>query len=318
MKIVILDGYTLNPGDLSYDELKKFGEVIIYDRTPQDLIVKRIGDAEVVFTNKVPITRETLEACPSLKYIGVFATGYNVIDVIAAKEKGVTVTNIPSYGTGAVAQFTIALLLEVCHHIGAHSDSVKAGGWSSCEDFCYWNYPLIELAGKTMGIIGFGRIGQDVAKLAKAFGMNVCAYGPRYKAESGADVASVSLDELYANSDVIALHCPLTDETKGIINTESISKMKDGVIILNSSRGALIAEKDLREALDSRKVAYAACDVLSTEPPSSENPLLGAKNCIITPHIAWAPIESRTRLLNIAIENLKLFLAGTPQNVVSK
>jgi glycerate dehydrogenase len=318
MKIVILDGYTLNPGDLSYDGLNEFGEVVIYDRTPQELIVSRIGDAEAIFTNKVPISRETLEACPNLKYVGVFATGYNVVDVVAAKEKGVIVTNIPSYGTGAVAQFTIALLLEACHHIGEHSESVKAGGWVNCEDFCYWNHPLVELAGKTMGVIGFGRIGQDVAKLAQAFGMNVCAYGPRYKAEPGASIPSVSLDELYAKSDVIALHCPLTDETKGVINKDSISKMKDGVIIVNSSRGALIVEKDLREALDAGKVAYAAVDVLSTEPPSGDNPLLGAKNCIITPHIAWAPIESRTRLLNIAIENIKQFVNGTPQNVVSK
>ena len=318
MKIVILDGYTLNPGDLSYDEFKKFGEVIIYDRTPQDLIVKRIGDAEAVLINKMPISKETMEACPSLKYIGVLATGYNVIDVAFAKEKGVVVTNIPAYGTGAVAQFTIALLLEACYHIGAHSDSVKAGEWSNCEDFCYWKYPLIELAGKTMGIIGFGRIGQEVAKLAKAFGMNVYAYGPRYKSEPGADVPSVSLDELYAKSDVISLNCPLTDETKGIIDKESISKMKDGVIIVNSSRGALIVEQDLRDALDSGKVAYAAVDVLSIEPPSVDNPLLGAKNCIITPHIAWAPIETRARCLNVGIENFKLFLAGTPQNVVSK
>ena len=318
MKIVILDAYTLNPGDLALDRFKEFGEVAIYDRTPKDLVVSRIGDAEIVIINKVPLTEEIFAACPQLKYVGVLATGYNVVDVAAAKARGVIVTNIPAYGTGAVAQFTLALLLEVCHHIGAHNDSVKAGGWEKCEDFCYWNHPMIELAGKTLGVIGFGRIGQDVATLAKAFGMNVYAYGPRYKAEPGADVPSVSLDELFASSDVIALHCPLTDETKGIINENTIAKMKDGVIILNSSRGALIVEKDLRQALDSGKVAYAAVDVLSTEPPSADNPLLGAKNCIITPHIAWAPIESRKRLLDIAIANLKAFFDGTPQNVVNK
>jgi len=318
MKIVILDGYTLNPGDLSYDVFKEFGEVTIYDRTPQDLIVSRIGDAEVIFTNKVPVSRETIEACSNLKYVGVCATGYNVIDVVAAKEKGVTVTNIPAYGTAAVAQFTMALLLEACHHIGAHSESAKSGDWANCADFCYWNYPLVELAGKTMGIIGFGRIGQEVAKLAKAFGMNVIAYGPRYKSEPGSDFPSVSLDELYAKSDVISLNCPLTDETKGLINKESISKMKDGVIIVNSSRGALIVEQDLRDALDLGKVAFAAVDVLSVEPPSADNLLLGAKNSIVTPHIAWAPIEARTRCLNIGVENFKMFLAGTPQNVVSK
>jgi len=317
MKIVILDGYTENPGDLSWEGIEKLGSLTVYDRTPQDLIVERIGDAEAVILNKVPITRETLDACPNIKYIGVLATGYNVVDVVAAKEKGVIVSNIPAYGTTAVAQLTFALLLEICHHVGAHSDAVKKGDWVNCEDFCFWNYPLIELAGKTMGIIGIGRIGQEVAKLANAFGMEVCAYGPRYKEDTISGVKSVSLDELFARSDVISLHCPLFDETKGIINKESIKKMKDGVMILNSSRGALIVEEDLKAALDSGKVGYAAVDVLSVEPPKADNPLLSAKNCLITPHIAWAPIEARIRLMNIAVSNLEAFVAGTPKNVVN-
>lgn len=318
MKIVVLDGHTTNPGDLNWDDFNEFGEVTVYDRTPPELVVERIGDAEIAISNKTPMPREHFEACKSLKYLGVIATGYNIIDVVAAKEMGITVTNIPTYSTSAVAQFTMALLLEVCHQVGAHSESVKAGDWANCKDFCYWKSPLMELAGKTLGVIGFGRIGQEVAKLAKAFGMNVIAYGPRYKSEPGASVPSVSLDELYARSDVISLNCPLTDETKGIINKDSIAKMKDGVIILNSSRGALIVEQDLRDALDSGKVAHAAVDVLSVEPPSAGNPLIGAKNCIITPHIAWAPIETRKRLLKLAVENIRAFLEGNPQNVVSK
>lgn len=319
MKIVILDGYTENPGDLSWSGMEQFGEVTVYDRTPQELIIKRIGDAEAVYTNKTPLTQSTLEACPSIKYIGVLATGYNVVDIEAAKERGIPVSNIPSYGTEAVAQFTIALLLELCHHIGDHSRSVMAGDWTRSEDFCYWNYPLTELAGKTMGIIGFGRIGQAVAKIAQALGMKILAYSRTR--EEGLETETcryAELDELLANSDVISLHCPLHPDTQGMINKETIAKMKDHVMILNSSRGPLIVEEDLKEALNSGKVGGAAVDVVSAEPMKEDNPLLKARNCIITPHIAWAPKETRQRLMDIAVDNLRAYAEGCPQNVVNK
>ncbi|WP_333648579.1 D-2-hydroxyacid dehydrogenase [Lacrimispora sp.] len=319
MKIVILDGYTENPGDLSWSGMEQIGEVTVYDRTPQELIIQRIGDAEAVYTNKTPLTKSTLEACPSIKYIGVLATGYNVVDIEAAKERGIPVSNIPSYGTEAVAQFTIALLLELCHHIGDHSRSVMAGDWTRSEDFCYWNYPLTELAGKTMGIIGFGRIGQAVAKIAQALGMKILAYSRTR--EEGLETETcryAELDELLANSDVISLHCPLHPDTQGMINKETIAKMKDHVMILNSSRGPLIVEEDLKEALNSGKVGGAAVDVVSAEPMKADNPLLKARNCIITPHIAWAPKETRQRLMNIAVDNLRAYAEGCPQNVVNK
>lgn len=319
MKIVILDGYTENPGDLSWSGMEQFGEVTVYDRTPQELIIKRIGDAEAVYTNKTPLTKSTLEACPGIKYIGVLATGYNVVDIEAAKERGIPVSNIPSYGTEAVAQFTIALLLELCHHIGDHSRSVMAGDWTRSEDFCYWNYPLTELAGKTMGIIGFGRIGQAVAKIAQALGMKILAYSRTR--EEGLETETcryAELDELLANSDVISLHCPLHPDTQGMINKETIAKMKDHVMILNSSRGPLIVEEDLKEALNSGKVGGAAVDVVSAEPMKEDNPLLKARNCIITPHIAWAPKETRQRLMDIAVDNLRAYAEGCPQNVVNK
>jgi glycerate dehydrogenase len=319
MKIVILDGYTENPGDLSWEGFEKLGDLTVYDRTPADKIVERIGDADVVYTNKTPITRETLDACPNVKFIGVLATGYNVIDVEAAKEKGIPVSNIPTYGTDAVAQFTIALLLELCHHIGDHSNAVKNGEWTNNPDWCFWNYPLIELAGKTMGVIGFGRIGQRTAEIAQALGMKILAYdaykNPELESES---CKYVELEELLANSDVISLHCPLFPETEGIINKDTIAKMKDGVMILNTSRGPLIVEEDLRDALNSGKVAGAGLDVVSKEPIEMDNPLLSAKNIIITPHIAWAPKESRQRLMDIAVDNLKGFKEGKPINVVNK
>lgn len=317
MKIVILDGYTENPGDLSWEAFEALGEVTVYDRTPKEMIVERIGDAQAVITNKTPMTRQTLDACPSVRYIGVLATGYNVVDTGAAKEKGIPVTNIPTYGTTAVAQMVFALLLEVCHHVGAHSQAVKDGAWSRNPDWCFWNYPLIELAGKTMGIIGFGRIGQAAGKIAKAFGMEVLAYD-QYPNDAGRQIGEyVSLDELYARSDVISLHCPLFPETTGMINKESIAKMKKGVIIINTSRGPLIVEEDLAEALHEGKVYAAACDVVSTEPIRPENPLLGCYNSILTPHIAWAPKESRSRLMDIAAQNLKAFIDGAPVNVVN-
>lgn len=320
MKIIILDGYTENPGDLSWGEFEKLGELTVYDRTTDhSLIVPRIGDAEVVYTNKTPITAETIKACPNLKYIGVLATGYNVVDVKAAKEAGIIVSNIPTYGTDAVSQYAIALLLELCHHIGEHSNCVKNGDWTNNQDWCFWNYPLIELAGKTMGIIGFGRIGQGTARIAQALGMKVLAYDT-YKNEAleNENCRYAELDELLSSSDVISLHCPLFPETQGIINKENIAKMKDGVLIINDSRGPLIVEEDLRDALNSGKVAGAAMDVVSTEPIKMDNPLLDAKNCIITPHIAWAPKESRQRLMNIAVDNLKAFIDGAPINVVNK
>lgn len=319
MKIVILDGYTENPGDLSWKDLEALGNLTVYDRTAPADIVKRIGDAEIVITNKTPISAETMEACPKIQYVGVLATGYNVVDVDEAKKRGIIVTNIPTYGTDAVGQFAIALLLEICHHIGHHSEAVHEGRWENNKDWCFWDYPLIELAGKTMGIIGFGRIGQTTGRIAQALGMKVLAYdaykNPALENES---CKYAELDEVLANSDVIALHCPLFPSTEGMINKETIAKMKDGVIILNNSRGPLIVEQDLADALVSRKVYAAGLDVVSTEPIRGDNPLLTAPNCFITPHISWAPKESRQRLMNIAVDNVKAFLNGEPVNVVNK
>jgi glycerate dehydrogenase len=314
--IIILDGYTLNPGDLDWKGFEELGELTVYDRTAEDEILSRIGDAQIVITNKTPLSRETIMAAPSIRYIGVLATGYNVVDIEAAKEKGVVVTNIPTYGTDAVAQFTFALLLEVAHHVQRHSDAVKAGRWSENPDFCFWDYPLMELSGKTMGIIGYGRIGQAVATIARAFGMKVIAYD-LYRSDEHKDTY-VDLDDLFSQSDVVSLHCPLFEETKGIINKKSIAKMKDGVIILNTSRGPLIVEEDLVEGLASGKVGYAGLDVVSVEPIEKDNPLLKAKNILITPHIAWAPKESRARLMDIAVANLSGFLRGSVQNQVNR
>ena len=321
MKIVVLDGYILNPGDLSWSGIEAFGELIVHDRTDfsPEKVVETIGDAEIIFTNKTPLSKEVLKKVPSVKYIGVLATGYNVVDTEAAKELGISVTNIPTYGTTAVAQFTLALLLELCHHIGEHSRAVFNGDWSKSIDFCFWNYPLIELAGKTMGLIGFGRIGQATAKVAQAFGLNILAYDTNKNMDLESETCKyATLDELLAKSDIISLHCPLFDSTKGIINKNNISKMKDSVMIINTSRGPLVVEEDLRDALNSGKVAGAAVDVVSFEPIAADNPLLKAKNCIITPHIAWAPKESRTRLMNTATENLKAFISGSPVNVVNR
>ena len=315
MKIVVLDGYTLNPGDLSWDDLERLGEVVVYDRTASDDILARAVDADIILTNKTPLSAETLRQCHNLRYVGVLATGYNVVDIKAASELGITVTNIPSYGTDVVAQFAISLLLEICSHIGHHDESVHDGKWESNPDWCFWDYPLIELAGKTMGIIGYGRIGRATGRIAKAIGMNVIAYDSHRLDEYSSDY--VDLDTLLSSSDVIALHCPLFPETEGIISAKTICKMKDGVIIINNSRGPLIVEKDLADALNSGKVYAAGLDVVSTEPIHGDNPLLSAKNCIITPHISWAAKESRCRLLHIAIDNIKAFLAGRPMNVVS-
>lgn len=321
MRIVVLDGYTLNPGDLDWKGLEAMGEVTVYDRTSLTDVqetIDRIGDAEIVYTNKTPMPKAVFEACTSIRFVGVLATGYNVVDVEAAKEHDVVVTNIPTYGTSAVGQFAIAMLLEICHHVAHHSDAVHDGRWESNADWCFWDYPLIELADKTMGIIGFGRIGQATGRIAKALGMRVIA-NDEYENPAGKEIAEyVTRDELLAQSDVIALHCPLFPSTEGIINKENIAKMKDGVIILNNSRGPLIVEQDLADALNSGKVYAAGLDVVSTEPIKGDNPLLKAKNCIITPHISWAPKESRQRLMNIAVDNLRQFLDGNAVNVVNR
>lgn len=322
MKIVVLDGYTLNPGDLDWKGLEAIGDCTVYDRTSLTDVqeaIDRIGDAEIVFTNKTPMPKSLFDACPNIKFVGVLATGYNVVDVNAAKDKGVIVTNIPTYGTAAVGQFTIALLLEICHHIGHHNNAVHKGKWENNADWCFWDYPLIELDGKTIGIIGYGRIGQATGKIAQALGMKVLAYDEYKNPNLVTETCKYAeLDELLKESDVIALHCPLFPSTQGIINKENIAKMKDGVIILNDSRGPLIVEEDLAEALNSGKVAAAGLDVVSSEPIKGNNPLLKAKNCIITPHIAWAPKESRKRLMDIAVNNLQAFVAGEPVNVVNK
>lgn len=316
MKIVVLDGYTLNSGDLSWDSLASLGELAVYDRTAEEAILSRAKDADVLFTNKTPLTRETLSNCKSLKYIGVLATGYNVVDVAAATELNITVTNIPTYGTAVVGQYAIALLLETASRVGHHDKRVHEGAWSNNADWCFWDYPLIELEGKRLGIIGYGRIGRTTGRIAKAMGMDVVAYDSFINPDFKDDY--VDLDTLLTTSDVIVLHCPLFPETKEIINKNTISKMKDGVIIINNSRGPLINEEDLASALNSGKVYAAGLDVVSTEPIKDDNPLLKAKNCIITPHISWAAHESRDRLLSIAIDNLKSFLDGKPINVVSK
>lgn len=316
MKIVVLDGYTLNPGDLSWEGLAAFGELTVYDRSSKEFVVERVGDAEVILTNKTLVSADVIAKCPGLKYVGVLATGYNIVDVEAAGARGIVVTNVPTYGTAAVGQFAIALLLEVCHRVGHHSQAVAEGRWEKCPDYCFWDYPLIELDGQTMGIIGFGRIGRQTGRIAKALGMRVLA-NDSHRSEEGEKIAEyVDLDYLLKNSDVVALHCPLFPETEGLINKESLAKMKRGVVLINNSRGPLVVEEDLAAALESGQVGAAALDVVSEEPIKSSNPLLKAKNCLVTPHISWAPLASRQRLLDCAVGNLKAFLDGKPVNVV--
>ncbi len=318
MKIVVLDGYTLNPGDLTWSGIESFGELTVHDRTAPHETMARLADAEIVFTNKTALTREHFAANLQIRFVGVLATGYNVVDIVAARERNIPVCNVPTYGTTAVAQFAAALLLELCHRVGRHADSVKAGDWSRGSDFCYWLNPLIELDGKTLGIIGFGRIGQAFGRIAQALGMKVLAVDDdQNKQLESETLRYVTLDELYAGADVISLHCPLFDSNKGMINKAAIDKMKPGVLILNTSRGPLINEADLAEALNAGRVAGVAVDVLSSEPPSPANPLLSAPNCIITPHIAWATKEARTRLMTIATDNLAAFLKGVPKNRVN-
>ena len=310
-RIVVLDGGVENPGDLSWAPLEALGDMTVYDYTAPEDVIPRMAGAEMVLTNKTVISAQVMKNSPALKYIGVLATGYNVIDVAEAKRRGIVVTNVPAYSTDTVAQFTMALLLEIALRVGHHSRVVHEGKWSACRDFAFWDYPLMELKGKTMGIIGYGSIGRATGKLARAFGMEVLGYSRR----GGEDC--VPLEELYARSDVISLHCPLTAENAGMINAETITKMKDGVILINTARGGLINEADLRQALLSGKIYAAASDVVSSEPISPDNPLLGLDNMIITPHIAWAAIEARQRLMDIAVENVRCYLNGCVQNNVA-
>jgi glycerate dehydrogenase len=318
MKIVVLDGYTLNPGDLSWDALRAIGEMQVFDRTQPELILSRAAGAEIVLTNKTPLTAQTLRQLPGLRYVGVLATGYDVVDVRAARELKLPVTNIPIYGTASVAQFTFALILELCHPPAIHAAATRAGDWSRSPDFSFWKTPLVELSGKTMGIIGLGRIGRRVAEIAVAMGLRVI----------GADEVKTAVpdwpgfrwcevDELLAQSDIVSLHCPLLPQTRAIINAKSLARMKPGALLINTSRGPLVVEQDLADALNRGHLAGAAVDVLSVEPPPADNPLLHARNCIVTPHIAWATREARTRLLDTAVANLRAFLEGHPVNVVN-
>jgi len=317
MKIVILDAYTANPGDLSWASVEALGTAAIYNRTMPELTIGRIGDAEAVLTNKVLITRKVIESCPSIRYIGVLSTGCNVIDRAAAAEHGITISNIPAYSTDSVAQMTMALLLEICCHAGHHSDAVREGRWSECQDFCFWDYPLIELSGKTFGVIGYGNIGQRVAELAQAFRMDVLVFTHRPESVRETEHCQYApLDMLLEHSDIISLHCPLTGENKEIIRKDTISRMKDGAIVLNASRGGLVCDADTADALNSGKLAAFAADTASVEPIPAANPLLTAQNCIITPHIAWASKEARARLIDIAAGNLKAFQEGHPRNTI--
>ncbi len=316
-KIAILDGYALNPGDLNWEGFQALGSCEIHDRTPPEKVLERAAGAEALLVNKVVLDRKSLESLPSLRYVGVLATGYNVVDVAAAKERGVVVTNIPTYGTRSVAQMAFALLLELTQRAGHHSETVRQGRWGSAKDFCYWDYPLVELDGLAMGLVGFGRIGQAVAEIAKAFGMKVLAYDSFFKGAAPSGVELCSLGKLLKESDVVSLHCPLTAENKGMVDAKALSLMKRSAFLINTSRGPLVDEQALADALNSGRIAGAGLDVLSSEPPKPDNPLLSAKNCIVTPHIAWATKSARGRLMDIAVGNLKAFLAGKPVNVVS-
>ena len=320
MKIVVLDGYTENPGDISWAPLEALGDVTVYDRTSyaeSPLIAQRIGTAEIAVTNKTPLTRAVIDACPNLRAIAVLATGYNVVDTVYARTKGIPVMNVPAYGTDNAAQYAVALLLEACSHVGLHDCSVHAGEWTESADFCYWKRPLIEVSGKTAGIIGFGRIGMAVARVLRAMNVRVLAYSRSERAEGRALADYVPLDELIGSSDFIFLHCPLTPETEGLINAANIAKMKDSVIIVNNGRGQLIVEEDLAAALARGKVGGAAVDVASSEPIRADNPLLHAPNCIITPHISWATKEARERIMQTTADNVKSFMAGKPAHVVN-
>ena len=318
MKIVILDGHALNPGDLSYAVLKQFGDLTIYESTASEQeAIFRIGDSQIVLTNKVPITESVLAACPGIRLVCVMATGYNVVDCQACARRGIPVANVPSYGTAAVAQFTMALILELCHQVGLHDRSVHSGGWNRADCFSYWLTPQMELAGKTLGIVGFGAIGKAVGRLGRAFGMDVLAYN-RSQSEEGRRIGRyVDLDTLLRQSDIVSLHCPLFPETEHIIDAAAISKMKHGSMLVNTARGPLVDENALARALNEGKLRGAALDVVSQEPIAEDSPLLHCKNCILTPHMAWAPVESRQRLLDTVAENIRAYLNGTPQNIVN-
>ncbi len=316
MKIVVLDGYTLNPGDLTWDALRALGEVALFDRTPPEQVAARSADAEIIVTNKALLPREVIAALPKLRFIAVTATGFNIVDAAAAKERGVPVSNVPLYGTRAVAQFTIALLLELCHHVGAHADSVRAGDWVESADWCYARYPLLELDGLTFGIVGWGRIGQATAAIARAMGMKiiVARRSPKPPADG---VEFVPLEDVFRRADVVSLHCPLTPETKHLVNAERLALMKPTAFLLNTSRGPLLDEAAVATALNTGRLAAAGLDVLSTEPPKADNPLLTARNCLITPHQAWAAKAARARLMDTTVANVRAFLAGRPENVVN-
>lgn len=319
-KIVVLDGYTVNPGDLSWEDLRSLGECEVFDRTPNDKRRKRCDGAEIILTNKVVIDRKLMESLSTLRYVGVLATGYNVVDIEAARDNEVTVCNVPAYSTSSVAQKTFALLLELTNHVALHAESVRSGEWSRCPDFAYWKEPLWELEGLTMGLVGFGNIGRAVAKLADAFGMKVIvntAHPEKY-ARKHNNIDFVSLNAIFADSDIVSLHCPLTAENEELVNADRLRLMRKNAFLINTGRGQLIDENALADALNEGRISGAALDVLSTEPPSPNNPLIGAKNCIITPHIAWATKQSRERLLNTAIANVAAFLSGTPRNVLQK
>lgn len=317
MKIVVLDGYTLNPGDLSWDGLKSLGDCTIYDRTPPEEVVARAQDAQIVLTNKAVLDRDAIERLPNLQYIGVIATGYNIVDVDAASEREIPVTNVPTYGTHSVAQMVFALLLELTQRVGHHARTVREGRWSSSEDFCYWDHPLVELHGLTMGIVGFGRIGRAVSGIALGFGMKVLIYDIYIVRPEVADVEFVDLDTLFTQSDVVTLHCPLTPETDGLVDAERLAQMKPSAFLINTSRGAIVNERDLVDALEAGGIAGAGLDVLAAEPAEPDNPLLSAPNCFVTPHIAWATRAARARLMTAVVQNVSAFLRGSPQNVVN-
>jgi glycerate dehydrogenase len=317
MKICVLDGYALNPGDLSWNPLEKLGDCVVYDRTAPDKVLERAGDAEMILINKVVLSRQLIEQMPQLKYIGVLATGYNVVDVEAARQHDIPVTNVPTYGTTSVAQMAFAHLLNLTQHVAHHAQTVRDGRWATNPDFCYWDYPMIELAGLTMGIVGIGRIGRATARLAIAFGMNVLAYDVFVPSPLLEGIEFVDLDTLFERSDVISLHCPLTSETEGIVDETRLAQMKPSAFLINTSRGPLVDEAALPHALNSGQIAGAGLDVLATEPPLGENPLYHAENCFITPHISWATRSARSRLLDTAVSNVQAFLQGKPENVVN-
>lgn len=316
MKIVVLDGYAANPGDISWEEWKSLGELVIYDRTAPGELLERAENADVLLTNKVIISAESMAVLPQLKYIGVLATGYNVVDIKAAKERGIIVTNIPAYSTNSVAQMVFAHLLNITQHVADHSKTVAEGGWQNATDFCFWNSPLIELDGLSIGIIGFGNTGSATARIADSFGMKVKTFSSKPQEQLPAYVTKATLDEIFQTCDVVSLHCPLTENTRHLVNAERLAQMKPTAIVINTGRGPLVNDQDLADALNAGKIYAAGIDVLTQEPPRDGNPLIGARNCYITPHIAWATAAARKRLMQIALDNVKAFQAGTPQNVI--